>query len=71
MWAAHENNALAIAALIAGYTVLDNAGIERASPIAYLELVLVPVAVFLRERVTGARVAGAAAVAGGVALLSF
>jgi drug/metabolite transporter (DMT)-like permease len=35
---------LGIAALIAGYTVVDNAGIEHASPIAYLELVLVPVA---------------------------
>jgi uncharacterized membrane protein len=34
----------AIAALIAGYTVVDNAGIEHASPVAYLELVLLPVA---------------------------
>lgn len=34
-----------IAALIAGYTVVDNAGIEHASPIAYLELVLIPVAI--------------------------
>ena len=124
---------LGIAALIAGYTVVDNSGIEHASPIAYLELVLIPVALagliavprarlraaltpapvaagfagfaayalvlaaldrapaapvaavretsvviavalaaaFLHERVTAARLAGAAAVAAGVALLSF
>lgn len=124
---------LAIAALIAGYTIVDNAGIEHAHPIAYLELVLAPVALaallavprarlraaltpaaatagiagfaayalvlaalerapaapvaavretsvviavalaatFLGERVTRARLAGAVAVAGGVALLSF
>lgn len=37
--------ALAIAATIAGYTLVDKQGIEHASPIAYLELVLVPVAV--------------------------
>ena len=123
---------LGIATVIAGYTVVDNAGIEHASPIAYLEIELVPVAlagllavprhrlraafgtgpvlagsagfaayalvlaaldrapaapvaavretsvvmavalaaVFLKERVTPARVTGAAAVAGGVALLS-
>jgi uncharacterized membrane protein len=36
---------LAIAALIAGYTVVDNSGIEHASPVAYLELVLIPVAI--------------------------
>jgi drug/metabolite transporter (DMT)-like permease len=36
--------ALAIAATIAGYTLVDNEGIEHASAIAYLELVLVPVA---------------------------
>ena len=35
---------LGIAALIAGYTIVDNAGIEHASPVAYLELVLLPVA---------------------------
>ncbi|MBD0337727.1 MAG: EamA family transporter [Thermoleophilia bacterium] len=35
---------LGIAALIAGYTIVDDAGIEHASPVAYLELVLVPVA---------------------------
>lgn len=39
--------ALAIAATIAGYTLADNEGIEHASAIAYLELVLVPVAVAL------------------------
>lgn len=37
--------ALAIAATIAGYTLADKEGIEHASPVAYLELVLVPVAV--------------------------
>lgn len=31
--------AVAIAAAIAGYTVVDNAGVEHASPLAYLELV--------------------------------
>lgn len=36
--------ALPIAATIAGYTLADNEGIEHASAIAYLELVLVPVA---------------------------
>jgi drug/metabolite transporter (DMT)-like permease len=36
--------ALAIAATIAGYTLADKEGIEHASPVAYLELVLVPVA---------------------------
>lgn len=37
--------ALAIAATIAGYTLVDKEGIEHASAVAYLELVLVPVAV--------------------------
>ncbi len=36
--------ALTISATIAGYTLVDNQGIEHASPIAYLELVLLPVA---------------------------
>ena len=36
--------ALAIAATIAGYTLIDKQGIEHASPVAYLELVLLPVA---------------------------
>ena len=35
---------LVIALCIAGYTLVDNGGIEHASPIAYLELVLLPVA---------------------------
>ena len=39
--------ALAIAGTIAGYTLADNEGIEHASGIAYLELVLLPVAVAL------------------------
>jgi drug/metabolite transporter (DMT)-like permease len=39
--------ALAIAGTIAGYTLADNEGIEHASAIAYLELVLAPVAVAL------------------------
>ena len=34
-----------IAGTIAGYTLVDNEGIEHASAIAYLELVLLPVAV--------------------------
>ena len=37
--------ALIIAATIAGYTLVDNEGIEHASAIAYLELVLFPVAI--------------------------
>jgi drug/metabolite transporter (DMT)-like permease len=37
--------ALAIGAAIAAYTLVDAEGIEHASPIAYLELVLLPVAV--------------------------
>ncbi|MEX2210828.1 MAG: EamA family transporter [Gaiellaceae bacterium] len=49
----------AIAVLIAGYTTVDNAGIEHASPIAYLELVLLPVALAVllavpRERLRAA-----------------
>ena len=36
--------ALLIAATIAGYTLADKEGIEHASPVAYLELVLLPVA---------------------------
>ena len=31
---------LAIAACIAGYTLVDNSGVERATPLAYLELVM-------------------------------
>ena len=37
--------ALVIGATIAGYTLVDNEGIEHASALAYLELVLLPVAV--------------------------
>ena len=37
--------ALAIAGLIAGYTLTDAEGIEHATPVAYLVLVLAPVAV--------------------------
>jgi drug/metabolite transporter (DMT)-like permease len=37
--------ALAIGATIAGYTLVDKRGIEHASPIPYLELVLAPVAI--------------------------
>ncbi len=37
--------ALTIAATIAGYTLVDNQGIEHASAIAYLEVVLIPVAI--------------------------
>ena len=36
--------ALVIAATIAGYTLVDNEGIEHASAVAYLELVLLPIA---------------------------
>jgi drug/metabolite transporter (DMT)-like permease len=36
---------LAIAATIAGYTLLDNSGVARADPFAYLEVVMVPPAV--------------------------
>jgi drug/metabolite transporter (DMT)-like permease len=39
--------AIAIAGTIAGYTLADNEGIEHASAIAYLELVLAPVALAL------------------------
>lgn len=37
--------ALLIGACIAGYTLLDQQGVEHASALAYLELVLVPVAI--------------------------
>ena len=47
--------ALVIAGTIAGYTLVDNEGIEHASAIAYLELVLLPVAVaaVIAHAVTG------------------
>jgi drug/metabolite transporter (DMT)-like permease len=35
---------LAIAATIAGYTLIDNTGVTRADPLAYLELVMTPAA---------------------------
>lgn len=39
---------LAIAGTIAGYTLVDNSGVERADPLAYFELVLVgPAAAYL------------------------
>ena len=61
---------LAVAAAIAGYTLVDNAGIEHADAIAYLELVLVgPAIVYLgvvgRERAR--RALGPATVAIGLA----
>jgi drug/metabolite transporter (DMT)-like permease len=37
--------ALAVGGTIAGYTLVDKQGIEHASPIAYFELVLLPVAI--------------------------
>ncbi|HZQ16951.1 MAG TPA: EamA family transporter [Gaiellaceae bacterium] len=36
---------LAIAATIAGYTIVDNSGVTRADPLAYVELVMIPPAV--------------------------
>lgn len=36
---------LAIAATIAGYTLIDNSGVTRADPLVYLELVMIPPAV--------------------------
>lgn len=47
--------ALAIACAIAGYTLVDNEGIEHAAPVPYLVLVLAPVAVaaVLLEAATG------------------
>jgi drug/metabolite transporter (DMT)-like permease len=66
--------ALAIAATIAGYTLVDNEGIEHASAVAYLELVLVPVAVaaVVAHAVTGSlssvrRELGPATIAAGLA----
>ena len=61
---------LAIAAVIASYTLVDNAGIEHAGPLAYLEVVLVPVAVVVAVKVGPTRLRAAltpAAVAAGVA----
>ena len=56
--------ALAVGACIAGYTLVDDRGVEHADPASYLSLVLVPTAVLWlafarpRERLTP-RVAGA------------
>jgi drug/metabolite transporter (DMT)-like permease len=61
---------LGIAAVIAAYTLVDNAGIEHAGPLAYLELVLAPVAVAVAVKVGPARLRAAltpAAVAAGIA----
>jgi drug/metabolite transporter (DMT)-like permease len=66
--------ALTIAATIAGYTLVDKQGIEHASAIAYLELVLLPVALAAmlsaaaRGRLANVRAeVGAATVAAAVA----
>jgi drug/metabolite transporter (DMT)-like permease len=53
---------LSIAVTIAGYTLLDNSGVARADPLAYLEVVMVVPAV-LSAVVVGAR-AGRAALRG-------
>ena len=47
--------ALAVAAAIAGYTLVDNEGIEYASAFAYLVLVLVPTAIVLPVGVAAVR----------------
>ena len=44
---------LAIAATIAGYTLLDNSGVARADPFAYLEVVMVVPAVLSAVAVAG------------------
>jgi drug/metabolite transporter (DMT)-like permease len=46
---------LAIAACIAGYTLIDNSGVERASALAYLELVMILPAFGYAAIVTGFR----------------
>ncbi|MDQ3122855.1 MAG: hypothetical protein M3Q59_10020, partial [Actinomycetota bacterium] len=63
--------ALVIAGTIAGYTLVDNEGIEHASAIAYLELVLAPVAVaaLLAHAATG-RLASVRAEIGWPAILA-
>lgn len=50
---------LGIAAVIASYTLVDNAGIEHAGPLAYLELVLVPVALAVALKVGAQRLRAA------------
>ena len=70
---------VAIAALIAGYTLVDKEGIEHASTFAYLELVLAPVAVVAlvlqlatqgTER-TRAAVTGAPVLAGALSFVAY
>jgi drug/metabolite transporter (DMT)-like permease len=63
---------LVVAACIAGYTLVDNAALEHAAPVPYLELVLVPTAmlylagaaVLRGPRAIAAQVRPAAIVAG-------
>jgi len=54
---------LAIAATIAGYTIVDNSGVTRADPFAYLELVMIPPALvslaFVGARRGGGAIRGA------------
>jgi drug/metabolite transporter (DMT)-like permease len=54
---------LTIAGTIAGYTLLDNSGVARADPLAYLEVVMVPPAI-LSAAVVGVR-SGWSALRGG------
>lgn len=51
---------LVIALTIGAYTLVDDRGVERADPVAYLELVMVPVAVVAASRVGRARLRAAA-----------
>jgi drug/metabolite transporter (DMT)-like permease len=53
---------LSVAACIAGYTLVDNGGLEHAAPIPYLELVMIPTAILY--------LAGAAALRGPRALVA-
>ena len=46
---------LAVAACIAGYTLVDNAGLDHAAPIPYLELVMIPTAQLGGDRARRAR----------------
>ncbi len=56
--------ALAIGACIAGYTLVDKRGVAHAAPIAYLDIVLAPVALCYAAGVWRAR--GGAALAGAI-----
>ena len=53
-----------VAAFIAGYTMIDHAGLDHATPLAYLEFVLAPTALLhgRRRRLSGAPVVRAALV---------